>query len=290
MREKCELKSIVLKAPAKLNLFLNITGKREDGYHLIESIMQTIDLCDEVSIQLANGNEICVTSNEQGIPLDEGNIVSKIARKVAEYKKIEFGCKIHIEKNIPTGAGMGGGSSDGAITLIGLNKLLSLNLSHKELLKIAESVGADIPFLLSGGTAKVLGIGEKVESISPLYNCYFVIVKPDVSIDTKKAYKMLDEVEIKETKNVEDIILAIKNNSVEDVGKNLYNCFELIAPKEINEIKTMLNRCGAINSLMTGSGSAVFGVFPDFDSAELARKALNKIYDKVFIARPVEGY
>lgn len=290
MREKCELKSIVLKAPAKLNLFLNTTGKREDGYHFIESVMQTIDLCDEVSIQLTDGNEICVTSNDQGIPLDEGNIVSKIARKVAEYKNIEFGCKIHIEKNIPTGAGMGGGSSDGAITLIGLNKLLSLDLSHKELLKIAESVGADIPFLLSGGTAKVFGIGEDVNSISPLCNCYFVIVKPDVSIDTKNAYKMLDEAKIKTSKNMEDIILAINNNSIKDVGKNLYNCFEEVAPKEINEIKIMLNRCGAINSLMTGSGSAVFGLFSDFDSAELTRKALNKIYDKVFIARPVEGY
>ena len=244
MREKCELKSIVLKAPAKLNLFLNTTGKREDGYHFIESVMQTIDLCDEVSIQLTDGNEICVTSNDQGIPLDEGNIVSKIARKVAEYKNIEFGCKIHIEKNIPTGAGMGGGSSDGAITLIGLNKLLSLNLSHKELLRIAESVGADIPFLLSGGTAKVFGIGEDVNSISPLCNCYFVIVKPDVSIDTKNAYKMLDEAKIKTYKNMEDIILAINNNSIKDVGKNLYNCFEEVAPKEINEIKIMLNRCG----------------------------------------------
>ena len=185
---------------------------------------------------------------------------------------------------------MGGGSSDGAITLIGLNKLLSLDLSHKELLKIAESVGADIPFLLSGGTAKVFGIGEDVNSISPLCNCYFVIVKPDVSIDTKNAYKMLDEAKIKTSKNMEDIILAINNNSIKDVGKNLYNCFEEVAPKEINEIKIMLNRCGAINSLMTGSGSAVFGLFSDFDSAELTRKALNKIYDKVFIARPVEGY
>ena len=101
---------------------------------------------------------------------------------------------------------------------------------------------------------------------------------------------MLDEVKIKASKNMEDIILAINNNSIKDVGKNLYNCFEEVAPKEINEIKIMLNRCGAINSLMTGSGSAVFGLFSDFDSAELTRKALNKIYDKVFIARPVEGY
>lgn len=284
------MKSIVLKAPAKLNLFLEITGKREDGYHFIESVMQTIDLCDEVSIKLTDGNEVCVTSNDESIPLDEGNIVSKIVRKVGEYKKIEIGCKIHIEKAIPTGAGMGGGSSDGAVTLIGLNKLLSLNLSDKEMNDIAKSVGADIPFLLNGGTARVFGIGEMVKCISPLCDCYFVIVKPDMSIDTKNAYKMLDEAGITDIKDVKNIISSIEARSIEDVAGNVYNCFEKIAPSVINDVKTKLNRCGAINSLMTGSGSAVFGVFSDFDTAELARKALSKIYDKVFIAKPVEGY
>lgn len=281
---------IVQKAPAKLNLFLQITGKREDGYHLIESIMQTVSLFDEISIELLEKNEVILTCSDADIPIDERNIVYKITKRLKEYTGRDFGCKIHIEKNIPTGAGMGGGSSDGASVLLALNKLLNLKLSYFELTKIGESVGADIPFLIRGGTAMVLGIGEKIKNIKSFENCYFLIVKPEISIDTKKAYAKLDFVEKNVCHNISDICEAINNNSVNEICKNLYNVFEEIVPQEIYDIKSELIECGAINSLMTGSGSAVFGMFNDAYKVEAAKKVLRKKYNKVFIASPVEAY
>lgn len=280
---------LVLNAPAKINLFLQTTGKRDDGYHLIESIMQTVDLCDEISMELTNGEKVELSCNDSSIPVDEKNIVIKIANKLMEYKGIKRGVKIHIEKNIPSCAGMGGGSADGATALVGLNKLLSLNLSKEELNSIAVSVGADIPFLVDGGTAITKGIGEKITKIKDLENCYFVIVKPDISIDTKTAYKEIDEKGEMKKADINSIITAINKNSINEIGKFLYNEFELVAPSEIKVIKEELRKNGALNSLMTGSGSAVFGIFDDYYTAILAKENLEEKYDKVFLTKPIKG-
>lgn len=284
------MKKIVQRASAKLNLFLEITGKREDGYHLIESIMQTVNLFDEISVELLEKNEVILTCSDMDIPTDERNIVCKVIKRLKEYVGMDFGCKIHIGKNIPTGAGMGGGSSDGACVLVALNKLLNLKLSSLELMKIGESVGADIPFLIHGGTARVFGIGEKIKNIKSFGNCYFLIVKPDISIDTKKAYADLDAVKRNVGRDSNGMYEAINNNSINGICENLYNVFEEIAPQEIYDIKSELIKYGAVNSLMTGSGSAVFGIFSDFYKVKFAKEMFMKKYDRVFITSPMEEY
>lgn len=282
------MEKLVISAPAKLNLFLQVTGKRDDGYHLIESIMQTVDLCDKIFIETSCEQGISLTCSDKGIPNDERNIAMKVARKIVELGKVQCGIKIHIEKNIPSGAGMGGGSSDGAAVLVGLNKILNLGFSYSELVDIGTEVGADIPFLIRGGTSIVTGIGEAIQDISPIGDCYFVIVKPEISIETRKAYEAIDRFNVP-NKDIGEISLHIRNNDIYSIAKCLYNEFEIVAPMEVEEIKSLLIKTGAVNSLMTGSGSAVFGIYSDCDKANLAARELLENYDSVFIAKPLGG-
>ena len=282
------MEKITLKAPAKLNLFLDIVGIREDGYHLINSVMQTIDLCDMVTVELNGSDKITIECNNDSVPLDERNIVYKIANEILKRKNIKKGIHIKIEKKIPMETGMGGGSADGAAVIIALDKLLSLNLSDEEKISIGQSVGADIPFMTFGGTAFVEGIGEKLTPITKIKNGYFVIVKPAESVSTKLAYQKIDENGLLNISDKTNILKAVENQDIKNIAKSMDNIFEKVVSNEILKIKDILIENGAISSLMTGSGSGIFGIFEEAGQAQKAYESISKLYDKVFLCKPTE--
>jgi 4-diphosphocytidyl-2-C-methyl-D-erythritol kinase len=280
------MRKIILKAPAKLNLFLNIVGKRDDGYHLLESIMQTIDLFDIVTVEEREDRDICISCDNKLVPCDEKNIAYKIAQKVFEYKGIFQGLNIDIKKRIPVEAGMGGGSADGAATLVGLNSLFNLELSYEEMIKIGGTIGADIPFATFGGTALTEGIGEKVTRINDISECYFLIVKPKESINTKEAFKKIDEKNIGINQDIKHILSGAEEKNNIKIAENMANIFEGIAAEGILNLKKEIKASGAVNSIMTGSGSAVFGLFEDEKMAEESARKFRNIYEEVFVCRP----
>lgn len=282
------MRKITLKAPAKLNLFLDIVGIREDGYHLVNSVMQTIDLYDIITVELNESNKITIECDNDNVPLDERNIVYKIANEILKRKNIKKGIHIKIEKKIPMETGMGGGSADGAATIIALDELLSLNLSYEEKISIGQSVGADIPFMTFGGTAFVEGIGEKLTPIEKIKEGYFVIVKPTESVSTKLAYKKIDENGLLNISDKINMLKAVENKDITYIAKSMGNIFEKVVSNEILKIKDILIENGAANSLMTGSGSGVFGIFKEKVQAEKAYENIRKIYDKVYLCKPIE--
>ena len=259
-----------IKAPAKLNLFLDIVGRREDGYHFVDMVMQSVDICDEVTVSIADGEKsIAVECTDPAIPCDEGNIAYKavelfyaaIGRNVPQVK-------VHICKNIPSQAGMAGGSTDAAAVLKALNMLTGAGLTAAEMEKIAADIGADVPFCIEGGTVGATGIGTDLERLDPLADCVFVVVKPEVNVSTGMAYRRSDEIGYGSPADISPVLEGIRTGDVEIVAKSLYNKFEdVMQLPEIDDIKRRLMECGAMGAAMTGSGSAVFGMFrsSDFD-------------------------
>lgn len=281
---------ITAKAYAKINLSLDITGIREDGYHLLSTIMQSVSLHDTLSFEKCEDKGIFITCDEDTIPTDEKNIVYKAAMKLFDLSKKEVsnGVKIHISKKIPHGAGLGGGSADAAATLIALNKLYDLGFSKKELLKIGAKVGADVPFCLYGGTILCEGIGEKLTPLIPLINFHAVIIKSAVHSPTDAAYKRFDSMHIHTSFKQDKLLDSIAQGSIKKLSKNMFNVLEFITPREvIDEAKNALLDYGALDSMMTGSGSAVFGLFKRKSAAERAYRELKEKFPFVSIAEPV---
>lgn len=284
------MNKITAKAYAKINLSLDITGIREDGYHLLSTIMQSVSLHDTLSFEKCEDKGIFITCDEDTIPTDEKNIVYKAAMKLFDLsqKEVSNGVKIHISKKIPHGAGLGGGSADAAAALIALNKLYDLGFSKKELLKIGERVGADVPFCLYGGTILCEGIGEKLTPLIPLINFHAVIIKSAVHSPTDAAYKRFDSMHIHTSFKQDKLLDSIAQGSIKKLSKNMFNVLEFITPREvIDEAKNALLDYGALDSMMTGSGSAVFGLFKRKITAERAYKELKEKFPFVSIAEPV---
>lgn len=284
------MNKITAKAYAKINLSLDITGIREDGYHLLSTIMQSVSLHDTLSFEKCDDKGIFITCDEDTIPTDEKNIVYKAAMKLfdSSKKEISNGVKINLAKNIPHGAGLGGGSADAAATLIALNKLYDLGFSKKELLKIGVKVGADVPFCLYGGTILCEGIGEKLTPLIPLINFHAVIIKSNVHSPTEAAYKRFDSMHIKTSFRQDKLLDSIAQGNIKKLSKNMFNVLEFITPREvIDEAKDALLDYGAIDSMMTGSGSAVFGLFKRKSAAERAYRELKDKFPFVSIAEPV---
>ncbi|MEG2814487.1 MAG: 4-(cytidine 5'-diphospho)-2-C-methyl-D-erythritol kinase, partial [Oscillospiraceae bacterium] len=219
----------------------------------------------------------------------EENIAYKVATKFFDAAKIsDRGIEISIKKNIPVGAGLGGGSADGAAVLKMLNKMFETNFSIEQLAEIGVSVGADIPFCLYGATALVEGIGEKITPINRLPNCYIVVAKPAVSVNTANAFKAFDDSKTSCKVNVLSLIDAIKNANLISISHNLFNVFEqVIDIKEIENIKKIMHQYGALNQIMTGSGSAVFGIFDDEKFACNCAKMLKTYTDFSFLCNPI---
>lgn len=265
--------ALSLKAPAKINWFLTVLRKRVDGYHDIETVMQCIKLYD--IIHLFNSDDIEVMSNIS-IPLHD-NLVFKAASLLKRYTSYQKGVKIVLQKNIPTGAGLGGGSSDAAYTLSGLNKLWGLGLTKKDLAKLGMEIGSDVPFFLENTSAFVCGKGEKVTPIPIATEMVLVIVKPSFAISSEWAYKCFDRLNLSElTKRTIDIKLfcdALNNKDFVLIKKMLINDLERVVIKrypEVVEIKNRLIEKGALISSMSGSGPTVFGVFESVEKANVA--------------------
>lgn len=277
------MNSITLKACAKLNLSLDITGIRErDGYHFLSTIMQTVDLYDTLTLE--KSDSITLNCDCLDIPVDGSNLAMKAAYAFFDYTKLIGGVRIDLIKRIPHGAGMGGGSSDAAAVLKGLDCLYETELSNQELCDIGIKLGADVPFFIYSGIALVTGIGENVVELNELFKCCFLIVKPDFSMSTPQVYKDYDNVEEITHPDVNEIVYAIYNNSKVDFYNNISNVLEAAVDRpEIGEIKAEFMENGAKKSLMTGSGSAVFGIFENEEIAEDCAEKLIEKYSNVYL-------
>ncbi len=279
------------KAYAKLNLTLDVLSRREDGYHDLEMIMQSISLCDSVSVRIGCGEGISVVSNVRHIPNDERNIAYKAATAFIKATGNDCGgINIAIEKRIPSSAGMAGGSADGAAVLRLLSVLSGENLSDSRLCEIGLEVGADVPFCIMGGTSLARAKGEKLTELAPLPECYFVIGKPKRGMSTKAVFEKIDSEPIPHRPDATAMIEAIEKAAVSDIAKQVYNVFEAPVSLEVSEIcdiKKILLENGAMTAAMTGSGSAVFGMFDNLDVAKKAAGVLSEKYTDVFVATPV---
>lgn len=261
--------SLTVKAYAKINLWLDITGKRSDGYHTLNTVMRRIDLCDEVTVETNGSGEVSVSCDVQNIPSNEQNIAYKAAKAFFMRTGKNMGANIHIVKRIPTEAGLGGSSADGAAVLCALNELCGHPFTVPELCGIGASLGADIPFCIAGGTARCTGIGDIIEPV-PCSDFAVLVVKPEFSCNTAEAYRKYDSSPIPERPGF-DAFCASLISARSQFPFNMYNVFEkLYCDEKIERIKTDLLDAGAEGACMSGSGSAVFGIF---DSMEEARKA-----------------
>ncbi|MBQ7294093.1 MAG: 4-(cytidine 5'-diphospho)-2-C-methyl-D-erythritol kinase [Clostridia bacterium] len=269
------------KAYGKINLFLDIEERRNDGYHNIMSVMQTVDWCDTVSVSKNNDPEIKVISSNSGIPCDSSNIAYKVAKVFFEKLGIAPAVTIEIEKNIPIAAGMAGGSADGAATLEALNELFDSPFSQKDLILMSQNIGADIPFCLVKGTKLISGIGEIIENIEGSFpECFILCAKPNnVNISTPAAYRELDSVYRNfvgysyEKNKLENLLMGIREENIEKITASMYNIFEKTQSAidaDVATIKSTMLKYGALGAMMSGSGPSVFGIFSDEAKANSA--------------------
>ncbi|GIM30971.1 4-(cytidine 5'-diphospho)-2-C-methyl-D-erythritol kinase [Paraclostridium bifermentans] len=283
------MNSIDLKSRAKVNLSIDVLGKREDGYHLVEMIMQTIDLYDKLKITEIEENSILIKSNSLDIPLNEDNIMYKAVNLLKNQFNIEKGIEISIEKNIPVAAGMAGGSSNAAAVLVGLNKLWNLGLSENELKDIGLKLGADVPFCITGGSALAEGIGEKLTNIKGLPEDLNILVcKPNIFVSTKEVYQSLNMDKVKRRPQNKELIDALQKEDVKFISENMVNVLEEVTSlkySEIGQIEDIMIKNKALGSMMSGSGPTVFGLFDNKDCAIKAKEDLQAKYNQVYLVK-----
>lgn len=269
---------LIKKTPAKINLTLDVTGKLENGYHTLSMIMQSIDVCDELSFEKTADETILFSMNKDlpdKIPAKK-NLVYKAAKLMKDTFKIDGGFKIHLTKNIPAAAGLAGGSSDCAATLIGINELCGLGLDIEKLCEIGVKLGADVPFCIRKGTMLAEGIGEILTPLTPLTGIPVLLIKPNISISTPYVYKHLKLNKLDYHPDNKAVISYIKDNNIKKIAASLSNVLETVTIPEnpiIAELKRYLTESGAIGSLMSGSGPTTFGIF---ENMETAKKAYEK--------------
>ncbi|KGN02568.1 4-diphosphocytidyl-2C-methyl-D-erythritol kinase [Clostridium novyi A str. 4570] len=277
------------KAYAKINISLDVVGKREDGYHLLEMIMQRIELYDILEVT-KNRSGINIKCNKSYVPLDERNLVYKAANLFLDTYNLKGGVDFNIIKNIPVSAGLAGGSSDAATTLLAMRELYNVDVSDDELCKLGLKIGADVPYCIKGGTALCEGIGEKVTKLEGFKGHILVLVKPKFGVSTKEVYKSLDINKIYRHPNTEGLIKAVENNDLRYVSENMRNVLENVTLKKhtiIKEIKEKMIRSGALGSMMSGSGPSVFGFFDDMLKAQRCYEYFKSKYNDVYITRTI---
>ncbi len=271
------MKHIEIKAFAKVNLGLRILGERRDGYHNIESVFQTVSVHDELEIEKAK-NGLSISSNDPGLPCDERNLCYRAVEVFREHTGLKDGLAIHISKEIPIGAGLGGGSSDAASVLVALNVLFGLNVSNEKLKNMALSVGSDVPFFIIGGTALVTGRGENIKHLDPEPFFRYIIVFPGFGIDTKWAYNQINFLTKRE--NCSNFFIHnFSDAGMEDLNRMLQNDFEEVMLKEYSElkhIKKLIVQNGACATSLSGSGSSIYGIFHDSEEADSALIKLSR--------------
>ena len=266
-----------LRAMAKINLGLDVIGKREDGYHEVRMIMQTIKMYDMLEIRRKSSPGISLSVNLPYVPCDERNLVYRSAKLLMDEFGVKEGLTMKLAKTIPVAAGMAGGSSDAAAAFVGVNRLFRLGLSRKELMERAVQIGADVPYCIMRGTALAEGIGEKLTELPPLPDCYILIGKPAVNVSTKTAYENLNLEKIGKRPDIDGMIRDIRNQDLYTMTEKMENVFESgIVEKYpvIGEIRDFMTKRGAIKAMMSGSGPTVFGIFDDAGRVRSAAKAL----------------
>lgn len=280
------------KAYAKINLGLDVTGVREDGYHIVKMIMQNVDLYDTLTFEDNDSGDIILTASTDKIETDERNLICKVAGQLKDKFNVKKGVTMHLVKRIPVAAGMAGGSTDGAAAYLALNELWGLNLSKKELCELAVSLGADIPYCIIGGTALAEGIGEELTTISDMPDCYLVIAKPAIDVSTGWVYKELYSREVITHPDIDGIKVAIEAGNLKEMCSLIGNVLEDVTAskyKEVGQIEEILRNEGAVGAFMTGSGPTVFGIFDKKEAAEAGYKAVveSKLAPEAFLSAPI---
>ncbi|MFV9568138.1 4-(cytidine 5'-diphospho)-2-C-methyl-D-erythritol kinase [Thermoanaerobacter mathranii] len=282
------MKKIKVKAYAKINLSLDVLGKRKDGYHEISTVMQSIDLADILEFEKSEIVKIFCSGHR--VPEGEDNLIVKVINFLKEKYQIEEGVLVRLDKKIPLAAGLAGGSADAAATIVALDKLWNLNMSADEKKEIALKVGADVPFCLEGGTKLAKGIGEIFEDLNvPHMN--LLLVKPDIEIFTKKIYDKWERLNFKSHHATCSVVQAIQEGNIYKIAENIKNDLELVTSREcevINQIKEELLKKGALGCAMSGSGPTVYGIFDDLQKLIKAYKNLEGIYSFVFFSKTID--
>jgi 4-diphosphocytidyl-2-C-methyl-D-erythritol kinase len=286
------LDRIRLNAMAKINLGLDVTGKRPDGYHELRMVMQMINLYDKIEIIKLETPEIIVETNLSFLPVNENNIVYKATQLLMNKFHLTQGVRIVLEKHIPVAAGMAGGSSDAATVLYGMNKLFSLGMTKNQMMEEGVKLGADVPYCVLRTTALSEGIGEILTTLPPMPKCHIVIAKPGISVSTKAVFGKLRVNEIEKHPDIDGIVEAIKAGSLTDIASRLGNTLEEVTIKDypvIAQIKEDMIVQGALGALMSGSGPTVFGIFDDEKKAKNAYTVLKAGTQarQVFLTKPV---
>jgi 4-diphosphocytidyl-2-C-methyl-D-erythritol kinase len=279
IQERTIMDNISLKALAKINLGLDVVRRREDGYHEVRMIMQTIHLFDRLDISKTKEPGIQIQCNLPFVPTNESNLVYKAAKMLMEEFNITEGVSVNLQKRIPVAAGMAGGSTDGAAMLYGMNQIFELGLSQQELMKRGVKLGADVPYCLMRGTALAEGIGEELTQLPPMVKCPVLIAKPAISVSTKFVYENLRANELEYHPDIDGMIEALDSGDLKGITDRLGNVLETVtvpAYPIIQEIKDVMLAAGAENALMSGSGPTVFGIFTDKDQAEAAAEAIRQ--------------
>lgn len=268
-----------LKALGKINLGLDVLGRRENGYHDVRMVMQTVYLYDRIIMKKSKTPGIRLETNLYYLPVNENNLAYQAAQMLMDEFHIEEGVSIQLDKHIPVAAGMAGGSSNAAAVLFGMNRMFSLGLSQKELMERGVKLGADVPYCIMRGTVLAEGIGEILTPLSPMPKCYVLIAKPAISVSTKMVYEKLDSHEIEDHPDIDGILAGIKAGDLKKVAGSMGNVLERVtvdAYPVIDQIKKMMIKEGALNAMMSGSGPTVFGIF---EEKATARKAADAIRD-----------
>lgn len=268
-----------LKALAKINLGLDVLGKRENGYHDVRMVMQTIYLYDDVFMQKTKEEGIHLETNLFYLPVNENNIAYKAAKLLIDEFHIEGGVSIRLNKFIPVSAGMAGGSANAAAVLFGMNKMYQLGLSQQELMERGVKLGADVPYCIMRGTVLAEGIGEELTPLPALPKCYVLIAKPSVSVSTRTVYEKLDALDIVNHPNIDGILEGLEEQNLEKITANMGNVLEEVTIGDypiIEKIKKVMKEAGALNAMMSGSGPTVFGIFTDKKTAKQACVEIRK--------------
>ena len=279
-------KQFQVKCPAKINLSLDVLSRRDDGYHNLSMIMQEVNLFDTIIFELSEGHEVFLASNDPDVPTDDRNLIVKATKLFFEETKLQASAKIYLDKKIPSGAGLGGGSSDAAGTLKALNNAFGNPISVDKLALMSKQLGADVPFFLYGGCMLAEGIGEILTPLPSLKNVHILLAKPPVFVSTAYVFKNLSLDNIKAHPDTKKVIEALRQSDLDLLAASCKNVLETVTAKEypqIEEYKRIMIDMGAAYSLMSGSGSTVFGVFKDLSSANAAYEKFKTLTKDVYI-------
>ena len=282
--------SITVEAPAKINLTLDVLGKREDGYHEMKMVMQSVSLTDTLTLRTESGEGLELSSNLGFLPLDKKNLAAAAALRLQEATGARWGrLVIDLKKRIPVCAGTAGGSSDAAAVLRGLNQLCGLGLSLQELAEIGARVGSDVPYCVYGGTALAEGRGERITPLPPLPVCWILLAKPNFPVSTPEFFARLDHQRIRCHPDTTGVLAALETGDLPGVARRLFNVFEEVLPPrrrgQVEELKQLFLHYGALGACMSGTGPTVFGLFEKEEDAQEAYRAVSGACRDTFLTQ-----